>query len=131
MSGIQPTARAGAMASVACEHLATRLMARVQGHPVARTRVLGDGLLQGLLITRFDRHVTEGQVYRVHQEDFCQALGFGHTLKYERYGVGARAFTAAAIGRLLRTTRVPAVARQAFFWGLYTLVTSASDLRPD
>ena len=107
--------RAGTMASVACEHLATRLMARVQGHPVAQTRILGEGSLQGLLITRFDRKVTEGQVHRVHQEDFCQALGFGPTLKYERYGVGARAFTAAAIGRLLRATRVPGVARQAFF----------------
>ena len=107
--------RAGTMASVACEHLATRLMARVQGHPVAQTRILGEGSLQGLLITRFDRKVMEGQVHRVHQEDFCQALGFGPTLKYERYGVGARAFTAAAIGRLLRATRVPALARQAFF----------------
>ena len=107
--------RAGTMASVACEHLATRLMARVQGHPVAQTRILGEGSLQGLLITRFDRKVTEGQVHRVHQEDFCQALGLGHTLKYERYGVGARAFTAAAIGGLLKATRVPALARQAFF----------------
>ncbi len=107
--------RAGAIASVACEHLATRLMARVQGHPVAQTRILGEGSLHGLLITRFDRKVTEGQVHRVHQEDFCQALGFGHTLKYERCGVGARAFTAEAIGMLLKATRVPAVARQAFF----------------
>ncbi len=107
--------RAGAMASVACEHLATRLMARVQRHPVVQTRVLGEGSLQGLLITRFDRNVTEGKVYRVHQEDFCQALGLGHTLKYERNGVGARTFTAAAIGGLLRATRLPGVARQAFF----------------
>ncbi|MDE2913702.1 MAG: HipA domain-containing protein [Paracoccaceae bacterium] len=107
--------RAGAMASVAREHLATRLMARVQGHPAAQTRVLGEGSLQGLLITRFDRNVTDGQVYRVHQEDFCQALGFGNSLKYERNGVEGRAFTATAIGGLLRMTRVPAVARQALF----------------
>ena len=36
--------RAGAIATVACEHLATRLMARVQGHPVAQTRILGEGV---------------------------------------------------------------------------------------
>ncbi len=107
--------RASALASVALEHFATRLMARALQHPVTQTRVLGEGSLQGLLVTRFDRYVTEGQVHRVHQEDFCQALGFGHTLKYERNGDEGRAFTAAAIGRLLRATRVPGLARQAFF----------------
>lgn len=107
--------RASAMFSVADEHLATRLMARALRHPVAHTRILGEGSLQGLLVTRFDRTVMEGRVHRVHQEDFCQALGFGHTLKYERNGVEGRAFTATAIGGLLRATRVPALARQAFF----------------
>ncbi len=107
--------RAGAMSSVASEHLATRLMARVLKHPVAHTRILGEGLLQGLLVTRFDRQVTAGRVHRVHQEDFCQALGLGHTLKYERNDAEGRAFTATAIGGLLRATRVPALARQAFF----------------
>ncbi len=54
-------------------------------------------------------------MHRLHQEDFCQALGFGHTLKYERRGVDGRAFTAAVIGEILRSTRVPTLARQAFF----------------
>lgn len=107
--------RESAMSSVVREHLATRLMARVQRHPVAQTRVMGEGSLQGLLITRFDRNVAEGKVHRLHQEDLCQALGLGHTLKYERRGVEGRAFNASAICEILRSTRVPALARQAFF----------------
>ena len=107
--------RASAMTSVAREHLATRLMAQTQEHPVAHTRILGEGSLQGLLVTRFDRIVADGLVHRLHQEDFCQALGLGNTLKYERRGVEGRAFTAAAIGDVLRSTRVPALSRQAFF----------------
>lgn len=107
--------RRGAMGSVIREHLATRLMAQAQKHPVAETRVLGAGDLQGLLVTRFDRRIEDGAVYRIHQEDFCQALGFGHHLKYERNGAEGRAFTAKAIGGLLAKTRVPAPARQAFF----------------
>lgn len=107
--------RAGAMSSVMREHLATRLMDRAQTHPVAQTCVLGEGSLQGLLIERFDRRLDGNAVHRIHQEDFCQALGFGHRLKYERNGLEGRTFTAGAIGRLLQTTRVPAQARQAFF----------------
>lgn len=106
--------RAADMTSVRREHLATRLMARAQAHPVAETCVLGEGDLMGLLVARFDRRIDGTMVHRVHQEDFCQALGFGHKLKYERNGSEGRAFTAEAIGRLLDATRVPAKARQAF-----------------
>jgi serine/threonine-protein kinase HipA len=107
--------RANAMDSVLREHFAMGLMARAQGHPVAITRVLGAGELQGLLVERFDRRITYLEVHRIHQEDFCQALGLGHRLKYERNGSGDRVFSAAAIGRLLRQLHVPAPARQAFF----------------
>jgi serine/threonine-protein kinase HipA len=107
--------RANAMSSVMREHLATRLMAGAQKHAVAETCVLGEGDLQGLLVTRFDRRLEDVHVHRIHQEDFCQALGFGHTLKYERNGSAGRAFTAAAIGQILSGTRIPAQARQAFF----------------
>lgn len=120
--------RAAAMSSVRREHLATRLMAKALEHPVAETCVLGEGDLQGLLIARFDRRLDGAEVHRVHQEDFCQALGFGHWLKYERNGEEGRAFTAAAIGHLLDATRVPARARQAFFEiTLVNLVLGNSD----
>ena len=107
--------RAGAMNSVPLEHLAMGLMARVQGYPVAQTRILGEGDLRGLLIERFDRKIEGTFVHRIHQEDFCQALGLGHQLKYERNGAPGHRFDAVAVGALLRLTAAPGAARQAFF----------------
>ena len=37
-------------------------------------------------ITRFDRVAESGDIQRLHQEDFCQALGFGPDRKYEADG---------------------------------------------
>mgnify|MGYP001765212506 CR=1 FL=1 len=38
-------------------------------------------------IARYDRKVGDsGEVRRWHQEDFCQALGYGHEKKYQEYG---------------------------------------------
>ena len=107
--------RADHMESVQKEHLATRVMSMIQTHPVAQTCVLGEGPLQGLLVARFDRRLDGEHVQRIHQEDFCQALGLGERLKYERNGLPPRAFSAEAIGRLLAQTRVPGKARIAFF----------------
>lgn len=39
-----------------------------------------------LLITRFDRVATDNGTLRLHQEDFCQALGFRPDKKYEAEG---------------------------------------------
>ncbi|HEY3860122.1 MAG TPA: type II toxin-antitoxin system HipA family toxin [Gammaproteobacteria bacterium] len=36
-----------------------------------------------LVITRFDRYASGDKVERLHQEDFCQALGFTRSQKYE------------------------------------------------
>ena len=107
--------RAAAMTSVVREHLAMAVMARVQGHPVAQTRIEGEGDLRGLLVTRFDRETNGQDIRRLHQEDFCQALGLGHQLKYERNGVEGRQFNAKAIGQLLGKTATPGATRQAFF----------------
>lgn len=39
------------------------------------------------LVERYDRHVGQnGIVARIHQEDFCQALGIAPEIKYEREG---------------------------------------------
>lgn len=39
------------------------------------------------LVARYDRHMTqEATVTRIHQEDFCQALGLAPDMKYEREG---------------------------------------------
>ena len=38
-------------------------------------------------IARYDRQWDErGEVQRLHQEDFCQALGYGHEKKYQEHG---------------------------------------------
>lgn len=39
-----------------------------------------------LLIERYDRHESDGKVMRLHQEDFCQALGILPSSKYESEG---------------------------------------------
>lgn len=106
--------RPGEMSTVSHEHLVMRLMTEVQKHPVAETCCLGEGALQGLLVTRFDRIVSGSIVRRVHQEDFAQALGLGPHLKYERNGIVSRRFSAEAVGRLLSATAQPGRARQAF-----------------
>jgi serine/threonine-protein kinase HipA len=41
---------------------------------------------EGLLVTRYDRCQVDGAVLRIHQEDFCQALGFLPHEKYEADG---------------------------------------------
>lgn len=107
--------RAAQMTSVLREHFATRLMALGIDHPVAGTCVLGEGDLQGLLVQRYDRRIEGTSVHRIHQEDFCQALGLGERLKYERNGVPPRVFSAETVGRLLDKTRLPGQARQSFF----------------
>lgn len=101
------------MGDVASEHLVTSLMAEMQTHPVSQTEVLGEGALQGLLITRFDRITSGTTVSRLHQEDFAQALGLGPSLKYERNGTPERRFSAEVIGRVLRQTANPGLTRMA------------------
>lgn len=105
------------MRQVEHEHLLMEIMGDVQPHAVAQTSVFGEGDLKGLLITRFDRVIDGHSVRRIHQEDFCQALGLGPTLKYQRNGDGERAFSAKRVGQLFDQLNNPAGARQAFLEG--------------
>lgn len=60
-----------------------------------------------LIIKRTDRIVEEHHIKRLHQEDFCQALGLCKDRKYERdKGPGF-----SALFDLLKVTRVPAYAK--------------------
>ena len=54
-----------------------------QASPAARPCVRGRGFL---LVERYDRVVGSGRVERLHQEDFCQALGFPSSRKYAADG---------------------------------------------
>lgn len=81
-----------------------------------------------LLITRFDRLVDDDHVYRIHQEDFAQALGLPAELKYERRGREGRRFDATSIGRVLAATDQPARAREQFLrLTLFNLLVGNND----
>ena len=53
---------------------------------VPRIEILEIKDQKALLIHRYDRISDKGAVTRLHQEDFCQAMGLSHELKYEADG---------------------------------------------
>ena len=63
-------------------------LARALGIPAAETRIVNVGDIPCLLVTRYDRSVdpVSGAVRRIHQEDFCQALGRPPEQKYQSDG---------------------------------------------
>jgi serine/threonine-protein kinase HipA len=83
-------------------------LARSVGLDAAPSRSAWIAGFEVLIATRFDRTIAHGHVYRIHQEDFAQALGLPPRLKYERDGRPERIFDAGAIAALLRNTAVPA-----------------------
>lgn len=76
---------------VAAEALCLDL-ARAVGLTTIESELVRIGETQCLVVSRFDRISTEGEVRRIHQEDLCQATGIdpegGHRgrAKYERAG---------------------------------------------
>ena len=69
------------------EH-ACMTLARALGIPAAGTELVEAGGIPCLLVTRYDRAVdpATGRVRRIHQEDFCQALGRPPERKYQSEG---------------------------------------------
>ena len=62
-------------------------LARSIGLPAVDVRMRKIGDMRYALIERYDRPRDEcDQVARLHQEDFCQALGFGHERKHQEHG---------------------------------------------
>lgn len=62
-------------------------MARELGLPAVRSRIGQAGGRRYLLVERYDRiRGPGGRVRRLHQEDFCQALGVPGSSKYEQDG---------------------------------------------
>lgn len=72
---------------VANEHCCMTLASAI-GIPAAETRIIDVGDIPCLLVTRYDRAVDprSGVVRRIHQEDFCQALGRPPEQKYQSDG---------------------------------------------
>ncbi len=67
------------------EHLCLRL-ARVAGLPAATSRMERFADQLALVVTRYDRRRVGSEWVRLHQEDFCQALGHPPERKYENEG---------------------------------------------
>jgi serine/threonine-protein kinase HipA len=80
---------------------------------------------KALLLERYDRHLMDGRIARLHQEDFCQALGYPGELKYEANGGPSLAQCA----RLLRQQlRLGPTALQAFLdWVVFNAVIGNAD----
>ncbi len=62
----------------------TTMLADAIGLPVVDIRLRSISGTRYALIERYDRRKSpSGEIVRLHQEDFCQALGFAHQRKYE------------------------------------------------
>lgn len=75
-------------------------LAAESGLETATASPLAAGQQEGLLVRRYDRRqLGDDEVVRVHQEDFCQALGILPDLKYQAEG-GPSIATCAALIRV-------------------------------
>jgi serine/threonine-protein kinase HipA len=65
----------------------TTLLASAIGLPVMDVRLKSINESRVAIIKRYDRQInSQNQITRLHQEDFCQALGIDHELKYQQDG---------------------------------------------
>jgi serine/threonine-protein kinase HipA len=60
--------------------------AKAMGLEVPETKIVALGDVTACLVERYDRVTADGVLKRLHQEDFCQALGFSFRAKYENEG---------------------------------------------
>jgi len=61
-------------------------LARAMDLPAASSERLQIGDESAICVERYDRYQSDGQWFRIHQEDFCQALGIRPHLKYQNQG---------------------------------------------
>jgi len=107
------------------ETFTTHLAAAV-GLPVVEIGLRAIGKTRYTLITRYDRLFDQrGEVVRLHQEDFCQAQGFGYEKKYQEHGGPAFA----QCYRLLRdASSEPAIdLRHLLRWQIFNVLAGNSD----
>lgn len=65
----------------------TTLLAQAVGLPVVNIQLRSINDVHYTIIERYDRFLNrEKEVMRIHQEDFCQALGYGYEKKYQEDG---------------------------------------------
>ena len=78
------------------------VLARRCGLPTAPVTTGVAGARTYLLVDRYDRIEIDGQVTRLHQEDFCQALGRPPAAKYQHNQTGAPGPSLAEMFHLVR-----------------------------
>jgi serine/threonine-protein kinase HipA len=102
------------------------MLAAAVGLPVAPVTARSVKGRPYLLVTRYDRRFdANGQAHRLHQEDFCQALGIVPERKYA--AEGGPTFKA-GFDLLRRATTVPAVAVLAFLdAAIFNLIVGNAD----
>jgi serine/threonine-protein kinase HipA len=78
-----------------------------------------------LLLERYDRHVKNDHLQRLHQEDFCQALGYPGELKYEAGGGPSLAQFARLVRQQLRLG--PSAVQALLDWVAFNAVIGNAD----
>jgi len=87
------------------EHLCLRA-ARKLGLRVAHSEIMQFGNERAIVLRRYDRAQSpDGEVLRIHQEDFCQALAVPPSRKYEREDGGPGVLQMAALMRRVQPHR--------------------------
>jgi serine/threonine-protein kinase HipA len=109
----------------AYETFTTQLAVAI-GLPVVEISLRSIGKARYAQITRYDRPWDEhGQVLRLHQEDFCQALGYGHERKYQEYGGPS---FAQCYQLVLEASSEPAIdAQHLLRWQVFNVLAGNSD----
>jgi serine/threonine-protein kinase HipA len=96
------------------------------GLPVPASRIGRAGKGAYLLVERYDRIRDErGTVLRLHQEDFCQALGLPRRLKYQEDGGPSLGDCTALLRRV--TVSPAAGVRQLLRWQIFNVLTGNAD----
>jgi len=80
---------------------------------------------KALLIERYDRQWLDGKPERLHQEDFCQALGYPGELKYEAAGGPSLGRCAELVRRQLRLG--PVAVQAMLDWVVFNAVIGNAD----
>jgi len=109
----------------AYETFTTQLAAAI-GLAVVDIALRSVGQTRYAQIARYDRVWDEhGEVQRLHQEDFCQALGYGHEKKYQEHGGPSFA----QCYRLLQeASSEPAIdAQHLLRWQIFNVLAGNSD----
>ncbi|MFA7487200.1 MAG: type II toxin-antitoxin system HipA family toxin [Lysobacteraceae bacterium] len=100
-------------------------LARTVGLDVADGRLVNVLGRPALLIERYDRLRTpDGTLHRLHQEDFCQALGYPDGLKYEAGGGPGLAACSALVRRLALG---PAAVQGLLDWVVFNVLIGNAD----